>query len=112
MHYANASYCELQMKLSSLGYEHVYVTTVEGFPELDDTMRFMSGHKSSKVYLIPLMIVAGDHAINDMSGDDDDSLKSRFIAAGGDVECILEGLGEHRAFQCLFLKHLKEALEQ
>ena len=112
VHYANASYCELQMKLWSLGYEHVYVTTVEGFPTLDDTMRSMSGHKYSKVYLIPFMIVAGDHATNDMAGDDEDSLKSRFIAAGCDVECFLEGLGEHRPFQCLFLRHLKDSLEQ
>jgi sirohydrochlorin cobaltochelatase len=111
-HYANASYCELQMKLSSLGYEHVYVTTVEGFPSFDDTMGFMNGHKYSKVCLIPFMLVAGDHAVNDMSGDDEDSLKSKFIDSGCEVECLLEGLGEQKAFQRLFISHLEEAMKQ
>jgi sirohydrochlorin cobaltochelatase len=111
VHYANACYCELQMKLFSLGYEHVYVTTVEGFPEVEDTMRLMSGHKYSKVYLAPFMLVAGDHAVNDMAGDDDDTLKSKFIAAGCEVECLIEGLGEHKEFQDLFLKHLSDAME-
>ena len=110
-HYANPAYCQLQMKLSSLGYEHVYVTTVEGFPNFDDTMRFMSGHKYSKVVLIPFMVVAGDHATNDMSGDEEDSLKSRFISAGCEVECVLEGLGQQKAFQDLFLDHLANTME-
>ncbi len=111
-HFANASYCELQMKLISLGYDHVYVTTVEGFPNFDDTLRFMSGHKYNKVCLIPLMLVAGDHALNDMSGDDEDSLKSKFISAGCNVECFLEGLGEQKAIQDMFVKHLKDAMQQ
>ena len=111
-HYANAAYCQLQMKLASLGYEHVYITTVEGFPNFDDTMRFMSGHKYSKIVLIPFMLVAGDHATNDMAGDEEDSLKSRFISAGCEVECILEGLGEQKAFQELFLDHLQQVMDQ
>jgi sirohydrochlorin cobaltochelatase len=111
-HFANASYCQLQMKLIALGYDHVYVTTVEGFPNFDDTLRFMSGHKYSKVCLIPFMLVAGDHALNDMSGDDEDSLKSKFISAGCDVECLMEGLGEQKAFQDLFIEHLKDAIDQ
>lgn len=112
VHYANSSYCELQMKLSALGYEHVYITTVEGFPTFDDTMRFMSGHKYSKVYLIPFMLVAGDHALNDMSGDEEDTLKSKFISAGCEVECVIEGMGEHKAIQELFLNHLKDAINE
>ncbi len=110
-HFANATYSQLQLKLSTLGYEHVYVTTVEGFPSFDDTMKFMSCHKYSKVILIPFMLVAGDHATNDMSGDEEDSLKSRFLSAGCDVECVLEGLGEQKAFQDLFLNHLSEVME-
>ena len=111
-HYANASYCQLQMKLIALGYEHVYVTTVEGFPSFEDTMRFMSGHKYSKVVLAPFMLVAGDHAVNDMAGDEEDSLKSRFIDAGCEVECLIEGLGEHKEFQDLFLDHLEQVIKQ
>jgi len=110
-HYANAAYCELQMKLFALGYEHVYITTVEGFPTFEDTMGLMAGHKYSKVYLAPFMLVAGDHANNDMAGDEEDSLKSMFVAAGCEVECILEGLGEQKAFQCLFLKHLADVIK-
>ena len=111
-HFANSAYCELQMKLAAQGYEHVYVTTVEGFPSFDDTMRFMSGHKYSKVVLIPLMMVAGDHATNDMAGDEEDSLKTKFVDAGCEVECILEGLGEQKAFQDLFLDHLAAVIKQ
>jgi sirohydrochlorin cobaltochelatase len=111
-HFANASYCELQMKLISLGYDHIYVTTVEGYPDFDETLRFMSSHKYNKVCLVPLMLVAGDHAINDMSGDEEDSLKSKFISAGCNVECYLEGLGEQKAIQDMFIEHVKDAIEQ
>ena len=101
---------QLQLKLMSLGYEHIYMTTVEGFPTFDDTLGFMAAHKYSKVILAPFMLVAGDHATNDMAGDEEDSLKSKFIASGCDVECVLEGLGEQKAFQQLFIKHIEEAM--
>ncbi len=110
-HYANATYSQMQMKLYALGYEHVYVTTVEGFPTFDDTMKTMSDHKYSKVVLIPFMMVAGDHATNDMAGDEEDSLKSKFVSAGCEVECILEGLGEHKAFQDLFADRVIQVLK-
>ena len=110
-HFANATYSQLQLKLMSLGYEHIYITTVEGFPTFDDTLGFMASHKYSKVILAPFMLVAGDHAVNDMAGDDEDSLKSKFIAAGCDVQCIFEGLGEQKAFQQLFIKHAEKALK-
>ncbi len=109
-HHANAAYSMMQLKLACLGYEHVYMTTVEGFPTFEDTMRFMSGHKYSKVVLIPFMFVAGDHATNDMAGDEEDSLKTLFINAGCEVECVFEGLGEQKAFQELFLEHLELTL--
>ena len=109
-HFANSAYCQLQMKLWTLGYKHVYITTVEGFPTFDDTMGFMDGHKYSRIVLAPFMLVAGDHATNDMAGDEDDTLKSRFVSAGCEVECLLEGLGEHKEFQDLFLEHLAETI--
>jgi sirohydrochlorin cobaltochelatase len=110
-HFANSAYSQLQLKLVTLGYEHVYITTVEGFPSFDDTMKFMTAHKYNKVYLLPFMMVAGDHATNDMSGDEEDSLKSKFLGAGCEVECILEGIGEQKAFQELFLEHLANVIE-
>ena len=111
-HFANPAYSQLQLKLWTLGYEHVYVTTVEGFPSFDDTMRFMAGYKYSRVVLAPFMLVAGDHATNDMAGDDEDSLKSKFISSGCEVQCILEGLGEQKAFQELFIEHLEDVMKQ
>ena len=111
-HFANSAYCQLQMKLYTLGYEHVYVTTVEGYPTFDDTMGLMAEHKYSKVVLVPFMLVAGDHATNDMAGDEEDSLKSRFVSAGCEVECLLEGLGEHKEFRDLFLEHLAETMNE
>lgn len=108
-HFANASYCQLQMKLIASGHENVYITTVEGFPSFDDTMMFMSCYKFRKVVLAPFMLVAGDHAVNDMAGDGRDSLKSKFIDAGFEVECLIEGLGEHKEFRDLFLEHLSAA---
>ncbi len=107
-HFANATYSQMQMKFFIMGLDHVYMTTVEGFPDFDDTMTLMNGHKYSKVILIPFMMVAGDHAINDMSGDEEDSLKSKFISAGCKVECVLEGLGEHKSFQDLFVDRVRE----
>ena len=111
-HFANSTYSQLQMKMFTLGYDHVYVTTVEGYPDIDDTMKIMAWHKYSKIVLIPLMIVAGDHAINDMAGDDDDSMKSRFQSAGCEVECVIEGLGEHKVFQDMFVERAKDLIEQ
>ena len=62
-----------------------------------------------KVYLAPFMVVAGDHALNDMAGDDEDSWKSRLTAAGYEVECILKGLGEFEALRKLFSEHAEKA---
>ena len=75
-HYANATYSQLQIKLWLAGHDDVFVTTVEGYPEFDDTIRLMEGCGKKKAVLFPLMVVAGDHANNDMAGDEDDSLKS------------------------------------
>lgn len=111
-HHANAVYSQMQLKLFTLGFEHVYITTVEGYPSFDDTMRLMAGHKYSKIVLIPFMMVAGDHATNDMAGDEEDSLKSKFESAGCDVKCVLEGLGEQKPFQNLFIERFSEMIKE
>lgn len=110
-HFANASYCQLQMKLRSAGIHNVYVTTVEGYPEFDDTIELMNHGKCREATVMPFMIVAGDHANNDMAGDDDDSLKSVLAANGYDVECIVRGLGEFQGFRKLFVQHVRDAME-
>ena len=64
-----------------------------------------------KVVLRPLMIVAGDHANNDMAGDEEDSWKSAFEAAGYEVTCVIEGLGQLEAIQQLFVQHAQAAID-
>ena len=109
-HYANASYCQLQMKFWSMGHRNVFVTTVEGYPEFDETLELMKDGDYEDVLVYPLMLVAGDHANNDMAGDDDDSLKSVLSAAGYKVSCIIRGMGECPRFRELFLEHITDAV--
>ena len=111
-HYANASYCQLQMKFWSAGHRNVFVTTVEGYPEFDETLEFMRDGDYEDVLVYPLMLVAGDHANNDMAGDEDDSLKSVLTAAGYNVSCIIRGMGECPHFRELFLEHITDAVRK
>ncbi len=109
-HYANAAYSMLQLKLALAGIGHVFVTTVEGFPSFEDTISIMSSGETRGVALAPFMIVAGDHAVNDMAGDDEDSLKSVLVSRGYDVDCIVRGLGEFEGFRRIFVEHVREAM--
>ena len=111
VHPANSTYSQLQLKLFDRGLYQVYVTTVEGFPNYESTLKMMKSHSSKKVTLVPFMLVAGDHANNDLAGDDEDSLKNIMIANGYDVKCIVKGLGEMPSFQKLFVEHAKNAKE-
>lgn len=90
---------------------NAYVATVEGYPTLDRVMRRLSKDGISKVCLIPFMLVAGDHAINDMAGDDDDSWKADLIRHRFKVKTILKGLGENTHIQQLFVEHAKDCLK-
>lgn len=110
-HYANATYSQLQMKLITSGRKDVYVTTVEGYPSFDDTLKLMEGKGYTDVALYPFMLVAGDHANNDMAGDEEDSLKSVMENAGYNVHCFVRGLGESKPFQDLFLAHADQAID-
>jgi len=105
VHYANATYSELQLKFWYSGYENVYVTTAEGFPTFEDTVKRMRGKSYKKVRLVPLMVVAGDHANNDLAGDSEDSLNSLMKKEGYETEPVVKGLGENAAFQQLFVRH-------
>lgn len=112
VHYANATYSQLQLKLMVDGLDDVYVTTVEGFPELDHTMEMMSGKGYTDVVLLPFMLVAGDHANNDIAGDDEDSFKTILEGKGYRVHCIVKGLGEYPEFRKLFLAHTDAAVSE
>lgn len=107
---SNQIYAAMQDKLTAAGYENYYVGTVEATPSLDDVVAAVGEKEYKKVVLQPLMIVAGDHANNDMASDEEDSWKTAFQNAGYEVSCNLKGLGELEAVQNLFVEHAKEAI--
>lgn len=108
---SNQVYAKMQEKLTAAGYDNFYVGTVEVSPSLDDVLAAVSAGSYKKVVLQPLMIVAGDHANNDMAGDEEGSWKTTFEAAGYDVICIVQGLGELEAIQQLFVEHAQTAMD-
>lgn len=108
-HYANSIYAALDYRLKDMGYSNVYLATVEAYPSIETILKMIKKQKPDKVTLTPFMIVAGDHATNDMSGDEPDSWKSQIEEAGYPVECILKGLGEYQKIRDIFVEHIKEA---
>ena len=107
---SNQVYGRLQNLLSENGYPHYYVGTVEAEPSLEDVLEAVRKGNYARVLLQPLMIVAGDHANNDMAGGEG-SWKQAFEKAGYAVECRLRGLGELEAIRNLFVKHAREAMD-
>lgn len=110
-HFANAAYPALDYVFKAEGYQNVFVGAVEGYPAIDTVMKGIKKFAATKVNLLPLMIVAGDHAANDMNGDDEGSWKRAFQAEGHGVECILRGLGEYEGIRAMFLAHIREAIK-
>ena len=114
-HTANVTYSQMQTQMDTLGYKNVFIGTVEGKPEetaCENVIEAVKAAGYKKVILRPLMVVAGDHANNDMAGDDDDSWKSQFVASGNfdSVDCQIAGLGEIPAIQDIYVAHTKAAL--
>lgn len=114
-HNAKVTYSQMTTQMASLGYDNVFIGTVEGEPEetaVENVMEAVSAGGYSKVVLRPLMVVAGDHAENDMAGDDEDSWKSMFLASGDfeSVDCQISGLGSIAAVQQLYVAHTAEAI--
>ena len=108
---SNGVYAKMQSVLTEKGANNYYVGTVEASPTLEDVLAMVRAGNYSKVVLQPLMIVAGDHANNDMAGDDSDSWKSVFENAGYEVTCVLRGLGELEEIQTLFAEHAQAAID-
>ena len=106
---ANAYYSVLQAKLDESGLNNVYVYTVEGWPNLDTVLPKLKKNGVKNVTLIPMMMVAGDHANNDMAGDEEDSHKTILTNAGFNVKADLRGLGENPAVRQMYVKHADEA---
>ncbi len=106
---ANQVYGKMQQVLTDAGYEHYYIGTVEASPSLADVLAAVKAGEYKRVVLRPLMIVAGDHANNDMAGEEEDTWKTAFESAGYEVECVIEGLGGLEAIQQLFVEHAQAA---
>lgn len=115
-HTAKVSYSQMASQMAALGYDNVFVGTVEGEPEETACEAVIEAVKAAgykNVILRPLMVVAGDHANNDMAGADDDSWKSMFTASGNfdKVDTQIAGLGEIEAVQQIYVDHTKAAID-
>ena len=115
-HTAKISYSQMQAQMEQLGYDNVFIGTVEGEPEDTSCEAVIEKLKNAgykKVILRPLMVVAGDHANNDMAGDDDDSWKSQFEASGAfdSIDTQIAGLGGIDAIQQLYVAHTQAAID-
>ena len=115
-HTAKVSYSQMQTTMQTLGYDNVFIGTVEGEPEetaCENVIEAVKVAGYTKVVLRPLMVVAGDHANNDMAGADDDSWLSQFKASGAfeEVDTQIAGLGEISDIQQLYIAHTKAAIE-
>ena len=112
-HTAKISYSQMQTQMEQLGYENVFIGTVEGEPEdtaCEAVIEKLKNAGYKKVILRPLMVVAGDHANNDMAGDEDGSWKSVFSKAGYEVIPVVRGLGELEGIQNLIAQHAQDAI--
>ena len=113
-HVAKVTYSQMATQMAKLGYENVFVGTVEGEPEETSCEAVIEAVKNAgytTVVLRPLMVVAGDHANNDMAGADEDSWKTMFEAAGFTVNCQISGLGRIADVQALYVAHTKAAID-
>ena len=111
-HEYNKVYAQMQDVLTAKGAENYYVGTVEAAPSVDDVLEAIKDKGYTRVVLRDMMVVCGDHANNDMAGDEEDSWKSIFTAAGYDVECVLEGLGQVPEIQAIYVEHALAAIAQ
>ena len=88
----------------------VIITTVEGFPGFKDLTKMMKDIKTKEVVTAPFLLVAGDHALNDMAGDSPESLKSTLIGLGYNVHTMLKGIAEYESVRNVFVRHVREAM--
>lgn len=109
---SNTVYAKMQEVLTNAGYENYVVGTVEAEPSIEDVVAAIKANDAyKKVVLRPLMVVAGDHANNDMAGDEEDSWKTIIEAEGYEVTCIIEGLGQIEDIQQIYVAHTQDAID-
>lgn len=110
-HMAHSAYAAMDYRLSRRSIK-AYIGTVEGYPELEDIIFFLKKDGIEKLHLRPFLLVAGDHAKNDMAGDDEDSWLNILKREGFDVEVHMEGIGEFVPVQDKFVENLRDAIEE
>lgn len=110
-HYSNSVYAALDYAFKDFGYKNIFVGTVEAYPAVESVLKAVETFNPSKIHLAPLMVVAGDHARNDLAGDEEDSWKKIFEEKGFDVVCHLEGLGEYEEIRKIYLEHIKREID-
>lgn len=103
-HYVNSAYAALDYRFKEQGFSNVYIACVEAYPEIDVVVKLIGKSDFKKIILLPLMIVAGEHAKEDMNND----WKSLFESKGYEVHSLLKGLGEYEAIQNTFIYYAKE----
>jgi len=108
-HPSNAFYAALMFQVQ-LKDPNVFIGTVEGYPAVDDIQALLAAKKITKVWLMPFMSVAGDHAKNDMAGDEDDSWKSTLTSAGFTCKTVLKGTAEYDDYVDIWVDHIKGPL--
>ena len=106
---SNAYYSVIQAKIDEMGLQNVYVYTVEGWPSLETVLPKLKAAGIKHVTLMPMMMVAGDHANNDMAGDEPDSHKSQLEAAGFQVDAYIHGIGENQKIRDLYVQRANDA---
>lgn len=109
-HYANSIYAALDYTFKDKGHPNIFLGTVEAYPSFESLLRMLHSFKPSRIVLAPFMIVAGDHARNDMAGDDPESWMYQLQNEGFQVKPVLKGLGEYEGVRRLFLSHVREAI--
>lgn len=108
-HFANSVYAALDQQFKDYGYENIFLGTVEAYPDFETLLKRVEKIHPNRVLLAPFMIVAGDHALNDLAGGNRDSWKCRMEEAGYETECILTGLGEYKGIRRMFLDHVADS---
>ena len=111
-HYANAIYAALDYTFKDMGYSRVFLGTVEAYPSMESLKKQIRALGPKRLILAPFMVVAGDHAIHDMSGQDEDSWRSQFEREGYEVVCQMKGLGEYPGVRQIYLEHVGAAQEK
>lgn len=109
-HYSNPVYAALDYTFKDMGFDNVFVGTVEAYPSIETVLKLVNTYKPKKVFLAPFMLVAGDHAVNDLAGEEEDSWKTIFENEGYETHCLLQGLGELESIRRIYLEHLKQAV--